>query len=150
MAAPNPSYSSSAAVTIRLSSDGKNYKDRIKQLTNYAATENAVAVLDGPARLQLYRLVHHDVLREIAMVLRFVRDALEPAPTELGFFGNSPTFGHVRLLHWRCRVAVTTSIHHFQRIFVRRHLAVDAINLGELELSKSDFYLHMTHPIHQL
>jgi hypothetical protein len=112
MAAPNPSYSSSAAVTIRLSSDGKNYKDWIKQLTNYAATENAVAVLDGPARPQLYRLVHHDVLREIAMVLRFVGDALEPAPTELGFFGNSPTFGHVRLLHWRCRVAVTTSIHH--------------------------------------
>ncbi|KAF2832567.1 hypothetical protein CC86DRAFT_281053, partial [Ophiobolus disseminans] len=45
-----PSYTSSPSVTIRLSADGKNWKDWIKQITNYAATENAVAVLDGQAR----------------------------------------------------------------------------------------------------
>ena len=44
----------------------------------------------------LHRLMHRDVLREIAMVLRFVGDALNPAPTELGLFGNSPTLAHVK------------------------------------------------------
>lgn len=47
-----PQYTSSPSVTVRLAADGKNWKDWIKQITNYAATENATAVFDGDARPQ--------------------------------------------------------------------------------------------------
>ncbi|KAI1527942.1 hypothetical protein PtrSN001A_009204 [Pyrenophora tritici-repentis] len=43
-------YTSSTAVTARLAADGKNWKDWIKQLINYAAADGAVAVLDGAPR----------------------------------------------------------------------------------------------------
>jgi hypothetical protein len=42
-------YASSSSVTVRLSPDGKNWKDWIKQVSNYAASENAFSVLDGAA-----------------------------------------------------------------------------------------------------
>jgi hypothetical protein len=40
----------SSSVSVKLTADGKNWKDWIKQLTNYAAAENAFGVLDGKAR----------------------------------------------------------------------------------------------------
>ncbi|KAI1577617.1 hypothetical protein PtrEW7m1_005830, partial [Pyrenophora tritici-repentis] len=43
-------YTPSTAVTARLAADGKNWKDWIKQLINYAAADGAVAVLDGAPR----------------------------------------------------------------------------------------------------
>ncbi|EAT80979.2 hypothetical protein SNOG_11271 [Parastagonospora nodorum SN15] len=41
---------SSIGITARLATDGKNWKDWVKQLVNYAAADGAVDVLDGAAR----------------------------------------------------------------------------------------------------
>jgi hypothetical protein len=41
---------SSTGITARLATDGKNWKDWVKQLVNYAAADGAVDVLDGAAR----------------------------------------------------------------------------------------------------
>jgi hypothetical protein len=48
MATSNSNYASSS-VTVRLAPDGKNWKDWIKQISNYAAGDNAFAILDGAA-----------------------------------------------------------------------------------------------------
>ena len=40
-------YTSSTAVTVRLAADGKNWKDWIKQIVNYASADSAFAILDG-------------------------------------------------------------------------------------------------------
>ena len=40
---------SKTTVSVTLRADGKNWKDWIKQLTNYAAAEGAFRVLDGAA-----------------------------------------------------------------------------------------------------
>ena len=41
---------SSTGITARLATDGKNWKDWVKQLVNYAAADSAVDVLDSAAR----------------------------------------------------------------------------------------------------
>ena len=41
---------SSTGITARLATDGKNWKDWVKQLVNYAAADGAVNVLDSAAR----------------------------------------------------------------------------------------------------
>ncbi|KAF1934861.1 hypothetical protein EJ02DRAFT_161516 [Clathrospora elynae] len=43
------SSTSSAAVSVTLAADGKNWKDWIKQIINYASADNAFKVLDGKA-----------------------------------------------------------------------------------------------------
>jgi hypothetical protein len=43
------STTSKTTVSVTLRADGKNWKDWIKQLTNYAAAEGAFRVLDGAA-----------------------------------------------------------------------------------------------------
>jgi hypothetical protein len=43
---PKSDYASSP-VTVRLDPDGKNWKDRIQQISNYAAGDNVFAVLHG-------------------------------------------------------------------------------------------------------
>jgi hypothetical protein len=44
-----PSSTSSTAVSVKLAADGRNWKDWIKQICNFASSEGAFCVLDGGA-----------------------------------------------------------------------------------------------------
>jgi hypothetical protein len=47
MATDASSQVSSTAISVRLSADGKNWKDRDKQLLNYASSNGALLILKG-------------------------------------------------------------------------------------------------------
>jgi hypothetical protein len=44
-----PSSTSSTAVSVKLAADGRNWKDWIKQIVNFALSEGAFRILDGGA-----------------------------------------------------------------------------------------------------
>jgi hypothetical protein len=75
MATSNSNYASSP-VTVQLAPDGKNWKDWIKQISNYAAGDNAFAILDGATCSTYDHLDERYILQ--TLVNPNIRDTMTP------------------------------------------------------------------------